>query len=429
MSITDDPRSHGLWGQSACAAPLTAPLSQDSTVDVVVVGAGYTGLSAALHLASAGRSVAVLEAKAIGYGGSGRNVGLVNAALWNMPSEVFETLGPKYGARVLTLLGHGPDLVFKIVERFGLDCEAEHTGTLHCAPDAAGLKALGERERQWQRLGAPVRLLDAAQTRRQTGTSLYRGALLDMRAGTIQPLSYARGLAGAAQAAGAAIYTGTPVTGAEKVGETWHVRTPGGTVRAKWVIVATNVYTVAPWTELREEVVALPYFNFATRPLSADQLSRVLPDRQGAWDTREVLTSFRLDRAGRLIVGSIGALKGVARKVHHDWSRRVLARLYPELAHEGFESEWYGTIGMTTDSVPRYHRFDDTVLSLSGYNGRGISTGTAFGRVLARRICGELGDDDMPLPVTPTASVPRRALQEHMYAHGSVAVHAISDRL
>ena len=119
-----DPRSHGLWERSAPPPPATAPLERDTEAEVAVVGAGYTGLSAALHLAEGGASVAVLEGAEIGFGGSGRNVGLVNAGMWVMPDDLPAALGETYGQRLLDLLGDAPSVVFDLIERHGIDCEA-----------------------------------------------------------------------------------------------------------------------------------------------------------------------------------------------------------------------------------------------------------------------------------------------------------------
>lgn len=429
MGVTQDPRSHGLWAQSACDAPATRCLTTNINADVVIIGGGYTGLSAALHLARAGKKAVVLEEKEIGYGGSGRNVGLVNAGLWMMPSDVIKTLGSVYGKRVLSLLGNGPEVVFSLVREYGIECEAEPTGTLHCAPDTAGIRNLQQREREWQQLGAPVKLLGEQETKYLVGSPRFRAALLDTRAGTIQPLSYARGLAAAAIKEGADIFTQSGVCSAYKENGNWLVRTARGSVTAPWVIAATNTYTGTLWPEIRSEQIHLPYFNIATRPLPPEILSYVLPKKQGAWDTRDVLTSFRLDQAGRLIIGSVGSLGIVEREIHRQWARRALASIYPALKNIPFESEWFGRIGMTSDSVPRYHKIDENVLSISGFNGRGISPGTMFGRVLAQKICGELDDNSMPLPLTGVASPPLRIARENVYRFGSTAVHTVFDRL
>src|SRR3954451_14945376 len=235
--MRNDPRSHGLWEHSAPPAPPTFGLSDHLVADVVVVGAGYTGLSAALHVAEAGPSVVVLEAVEVGFGCSGRNVGLVNAGLWMMPDALVSELGQVHGMRLLELLGEAPSLVFELIEKHAISCEVARNGTLHCAVGAKGLAELEERLRQWQARGAPVHLLDAAQTAQKVGTQVYTGSLLDLRAGTIQPLAYARGLAGAAIRAGARIFTSSPVINAQEEDGTWLVRTRRGSVRAEWVIV------------------------------------------------------------------------------------------------------------------------------------------------------------------------------------------------
>lgn len=421
--VNNDPRSHGLWERTAPPAPATVPLLGDAVADVAVVGAGYTGLSAALHLAQGGARVVVLEGEAVGFGGSGRNVGLVNAGLWLKPDLVPAALGPERGERLLALLGDAPRRVFDLVAAHGIACEAEYAGTLHCAVGRKGLSDLEERARQWQARGAPVRLLDAAEAARLTGTAAYAGTLLDERAGTIQPLAYARGLARAALAAGAAIHTGSPVLGVAEEGSRWRLTTPGGTLRAEWVIAATNAYTRAPWPEIRAEIAHLPYFNIATAPLSDNLRGTILPGRQGAWDTKAVLTSFRLDAAGRLVIGSVGALRGTGASVHRAWARRMLRRLFPQAGDVPFEAEWYGRIGMTADALPRFHRLARNVVGFSGYNGRGIAPGTAFGAVLADLVAGRIAEDDLPLPVTPAVPIGFRTARELAYEAGAQLVH------
>jgi len=430
--MKDDPRSHGLWEATAPLPPRTATLTSAIQTDVAIVGAGFTGLSAALHLASEGVSVAVIDAADIGYGGSGRNVGLVNAGMWVMPAALEGELGPVYGPRLLKLLGEAPALVFDIVQRHDIACEAVRNGTLHCAAGSAGLKDVTERARQWQALGAPVRLLDADEAARKLGTRAYRGALLDLRAGTIQPLAYARGLALAALQAGALIHTDSPVSELEDTGDNWRLHTStGGTVDAKWVIVATNAYSSAksPWAHLRGELVHLPYFNMATPPLDAALRESILPQRQGAWDTRLVLSSFRFDQTGRLIFGSVGALRGAGAAMHHNWGRRALGRLFPQLTGIDFEHEWYGTIGMTSNALPRFHRLGRNMISFSGYNGRGIAPGTTFGRELAQFVLGQSREEDLPLPVSPIAPAPLRSLREFGYEAGSQIVHMLGARI
>ena len=421
-----DALTHGLWEASAPPAPETAPLRGHTAVDVAVIGAGYTGLSAALHLAEGGRSVAVLEAAEIGFGASGRNVGLVNAGLWVMPDDLPRLLGLVHGPRLLGALGEAPSRVFELVARHGIECEAVRHGTLHCAVGAPGLAGLRRREAQWQRLGAPVRLLDAAETAARTGTAAYAGALLDLRAGTIQPLAYARGLARAAITAGAAVHSNSPVGAIEDLGRRWRLTTrDGASVDAGWVVVATNAYALpgGPWPGLSSEMVRMPYFNLATPPLPEPLRRTILPGGEGAWDTRTILSSCRLDRAGRLVFGSIGALRGPGRAIHRAWGRRALARLFPALRGVEFEHEWHGWIGTTADALPRLHQLSRNVVSVGGYNGRGIGPGTVFGRELARLVLGEASVDALPLPVVDVAAVAGRAVREAFYEAGAQLAH------
>ena len=429
--MSQNPHSRGLWELTAPAAPDTRPLAQDIDVDVAVVGAGFTGLSAALHLAEAGVRAAVLEAADIGFGGSGRNVGLVNAGLWILPDEVAAVLGGEHGERLLRTLSEAPSLVFDLIRRHAIDCEAEPHGTLHCAVGAPGLAEIERRAAQWQARGAPVRLLDADEAARLIGSTAYAGALLDERAGTIQPLAYARGLARAAIGAGALLFTRSPVLDATRQGSLWRLGVSGGSVRAASVIVATNAYTepgTLPWSGIGGELVALPYFQVATSPLGHNLRQTILPGRQGAWDTKEILSSFRLDRAGRLIFGSIGALRGSGTGVHRAWALRAMRRIFPQLGPVDLEAGWYGRIGMTRDAVPRFHQSAPGIIGFSGYNGRGIAPGTAFGRLLAQIILGELSVDDLPLPATSVDPVRFRALKGAFYEIGAQVAHLAEDR-
>ena len=413
---------------TAPPAPQTGALSGEVRADVAIVGGGYTGLSTALHLAKRGIKAVVLEAKHVGFGGAGRNVGLVNAGMWVMPDELPNVLGAVHGDRLLTLLGDAPKAVFEIVSRYGIACELQQHGTLHCAVGAKGLEELKQREAQWRARGAPVRLLSPEETRQKIGTDAYAGALLDERAGTIQPLAYVRGLAGAAIGEGAVVHTDSPVAEVQPAGQQWRVVTAGGAVTAGWVVMATDAYTQGPWEIIRREQVHLPYFNLATEPLPADIRAQILPGHEGCWDTEEVLSSFRMDARGRLVFGSVGALKGMAHTIHRDWGLRALRKIFPQLGKVRFEAEWYGQIGMTDDNLPRFHQFTDTVIGISGYNGRGIAPGTVMGRVLAELVAGDIGQDDLPLPVTTPADAKMRAFKEVVYAVGAQAVHLTGSR-
>lgn len=421
--MLNDPRTHGLWEKTAPEPPATSPLEGTASADVVIVGGGYTGLSAALHLAEAGSKVVLLEAKEIGFGGAGRNVGLINAGMWVMPNDLSGVLGPVHGERLLDLLGNAPKLVMELIDKHQIACELERNGTLHCAVGADGLKEIEDRAAQWSARGAAVTLLDAAETARRIGSDAYAGSLLDMRAGTLQPLAYARGLAHAVVKAGVAVHTSSPVVSTERNGSRWTVKTSSGEVSADWIIVATDAYSTGPWEQVRNEQVYLPYFNFATVPLGHNLRQAILPGREGVWDTKEILSSFRMDQAGRLVFGSVGALRNTGLAVHKGWAKRALKRLFPVIGDIEFECEWYGQIGMTDNALPRFHKFAPGVVGFSGYNGRGIAPGTVFGRTLAEHILGRIGEADLPLPLTAPSEPSFRALKEIWYEAGAQVAH------
>ncbi len=426
--MLNDPRSHGLWEKTAPEPPATGPLEADAKADVVVVGGGFTGLSAALHLAQAGCSVIVLEGNEIGFGAAGRNVGLINAGMWVMPDDLPGELGEVHGERLLNLLGNGPQVVMELIDRHGIACELERNGTLHCAVGKAGLKEIIARASQWQKRGAAVTLLSAAETAARVGSADYSGSLLDKRAGTLQPLAYVRGLAHAAVRAGAILHASSRVVSVRRVGGGWTVATAKASVTADWVVVATDAYSTGPWESVRREQVHLPYFNLATRPLPTKVLDSILPGREGVWDTKEILSSFRRDQTGRLVFGSVGALRHGGVAVHKAWARRSLARLFPQLGKVEFECEWYGKIGMTDNALPRFHRFAPNVVGFSGYNGRGIAPGTVFGRTLAQLILREIGDDELPLPVSDIREPSFRGMKEAYYETGAQIAHFAGER-
>jgi glycine/D-amino acid oxidase-like deaminating enzyme len=202
----------------------------------------------------------------------------------------------------------------------------------------------------------------------------------------------------------------------------------GGEVSPDWIIVASDAYSTGPWEKIRREQVHLPYFNFATKPLSANLRQSVLPNSEGCWDTKEVLSSFRMDKAGRLVFGSVGALRGTGLAVHRAWARRSLKRLFPQLGDVEFEAEWYGRIGMTDNALPRFHKFGSKIIGFSGYNGRGISPGTNFGKVLARHILGEVTEADLPLPLTEVEEPSFRPFKEAYYEAGAQIAHFAGER-
>lgn len=421
------PENGNLW-ERTCAETVTPAGSVDGqSFDLVIVGGGYTGCSAALAAAGAGADVCLLEAERIGFGGSGRNVGLVNAGLWLPPDGIVSVLGEAEGSRLLGYLGDAPSRVFDLIEKHRIECEATRAGTLQCAHSPAGAKDLESRFRQQNRLGAPVRLLDAAEAARRTGSERFHGALFDARAGTVQPMGYVRGLARAASGAGARIVERAPVTRLSRDGDAWVVETPRGRASAKALLLATNAYHRGGEADRPGGYVPVHYFQIATAPMSDADRERILPGGEGCWDTAQVMSSFRVDRSGRLIVGGIGHLEGPGGGVHGAWARRKIRTLFPWLSPPPVEHAWSGRIALTGDKLPKIREIGPRGYACFGYSGRGIGPGTVFGTLAAEAL---LQGDPGRLPLAPVSRHDERfvAVRTSYYELGALATHAVSAR-
>jgi glycine/D-amino acid oxidase-like deaminating enzyme len=318
-------------------------------------------------------------------------------------------------------------VVFALIEKYGIDCEAVRAGTLHCAHSPAGLRVLKSRHRQLEARGAPVTLLSAEETAARTGTSRYFGALHDARAGTIQPLAYCAGLARAAAALGASIHEASKVCDVRREGAGWRVSMAHGTVRAKAVLRAVNAYNQALSGAGTPAFTPVSFFQAATKPLSTGEGAAILPAGEGCWDTARVMSSFRRDHAGRLIVGGIGGLGHVAAGIHLDWSRRKIARLFPQLADVQLDYAWHGRIAMTQDHIPKIVSAGPDYLSIFGYSGRGIGPGSVFGARAADTL---LGSNRDLLPVRAIESYGEASVtpRSWLVELGATAFHAINSR-
>src|SRR6202034_3269964 len=256
-----------LWGATATPA-LTLPELRDSVrAQVLIIGGGYTGLSAALHLCESGVDVVVLDAAELGEGGSGLNGGQVIPGVKHDPDTLERMFGAALGAQLVATVASGPDLVFGLIEKYQIECEATRTGWIQPATSEAALVPIVERVEQWRRRGAPVELLDRRQVSRLIGSERYCGGWLDRRGGTVQPRSYLFGLARVVQRLGGRIYIRSEAVKLEHTDGQWCVHTPRGSVSAPAGIVATNAYTGGLIDAPRRTVVAVPSFQVATEPI------------------------------------------------------------------------------------------------------------------------------------------------------------------
>jgi glycine/D-amino acid oxidase-like deaminating enzyme len=211
-------------------------------------------------------------------------------------------------------------------------------------------------------------------------------------------MGYVRGLSVAANNAGAKIHTDVKVTKLHKEGDKWVLQTTKGVVRAKSVVLGTNAYTDELWPGLKESFTKIHFFQVASKPLG-DKVKHILPEGQGLWDTGQIMFSLRRDQFGRIIIGSMGKLLGKDSGMSHKWAQHNLSSMFPELGQLEWETSWDGQIAMTSDHLPRIHRLSDGLYTPIGYNGRGITPGTIFGKAMADLLSG--GDEEkLPLPVT-----------------------------
>ncbi len=387
-----------LWDASTSENDFARQIDGNINTDLAIVGGGITGLSTALHTSEKGINCHVIEAKKIGYGGSGRNAGLVNAGMWLPPQNIEEKLGKERGRALIKQLSDAPEYVFSLIERYQIRCELSRSGTIHAAHALRGFEDLKRRADTWLSLGAPVQLLSRAQAAEKIGTKAFYGGLLDKRAGTINPMGYVRGLARAAAAAGASISTGILVQKLERHNNKWLLHTNKGIVTADTVVLGTNAYTDTLWPGLKKTFATINYFQLATKPMG-NRIRKVLPGLQGLWDTGRIMFSLRRDVSNRLIIGSMGTILGEENGLSHRWAARTLKRLFPDLGHVEFDAAWYGKIAMTPDHLPRIHRLADGIYTPIGYNGRGITTGTIFGQAIAGLLLGK-NESELPMPIS-----------------------------
>ena len=403
-----------LWDTSALESDVQQSFDGSSPVDVAIVGGGFTGLSTALHCAERGLNAHVLETERVGFGGSGRNAGLVNAAAWLPPQIVRKKLGEKYGSHFVEEFSRAPEYVFSLIERHQIRCEVTRTGTIHAAHSPKGFEELRGRKAEWDRLGEPVDLLSRDEAAAFIGSDAFHGGLLDHRAGTINPMGYCRGLARAAQSAGATVSVGVRAEKIERDGNHWRVRTTHGSLSAKAVVLGTNAYTDDLWPGLRKTYTTIHFFQMATRPLG-QEAATILPGRQGLWDTGRVMFSLRRDAFNRLIIGSMGSIIGSAEAgLSSRWAKKQIGRLFPELGPVTFEDAWHGRIAMTPDHLPRIHRLDENLYTPIGYNGRGITTGTVFGKAISDLLTGTPAKD-LPFQISDMKSVPTAPVMSRVY--------------
>ena len=420
------PLSPSLWAATAPPAAATPPLSEPARADVCVIGGGYCGLSAALHLAEQGADTVLLEAREPGWGASGRNGGQVIPGLKYDPADLKAKFGEERGRQLVDFAGRTADTVFDLIDRHGMDVPHVRAGWVQGAHTEAGLGEIARRAEQWAAWGASTEILDRDAVARKLGTPSYLGGWVDKRGGGIQPLAFARGLVRAAQGAGARIHGGTAVTKLERRGDRWHVETDRGiAVDAGRVLLATNGYTGDLVPGLRRTVIAVNSFQVATEPLTDNVRKTILSEGHVSSDTRKLLLYFRLDHQGRLLMGGRGPFREPTGP--GDWAHleRVLGKLFPQAKGTPIAHRWCGRVAVTRDFLPHLHEPAPGLLVDIGCMGRGVGLQTTMGQALARYL-GSGRAADLPFPIVPVAPIPAHGLNR-LYVSAIIAWYRMTD--
>lgn len=410
--------SGNLW-QTTAIPPLSLPsLSGMHETDTVIVGGGLTGLSTALSLADRGESVIVVEAEEPGFGATGQSGGQVTPGLRHFTKDLISEYGEAGGHRAHQFGAEAADRTFELIAKYGIDCAPHNTGKIRAAASPASLDDMRKKYEAWRQLGAPVTFLNAAELANALGTDVYCGGFKDARGGTVQPLSLARGLAQAAQARGATLFSHSRVLSLRQHQNGWQIVTANGEVLARKLLIASNATGDQLWPGLRATILPVWSFQIATAPLTASQRSRILPGGEAVSDTRRVLRYFRMDPDGRLIIGGKGLTRAPRKTRDFNFQKVTLAHLYPELADAQLEYAWGGQVAITIDRLPRIISIGPNAYAHFGCNGSGIAWCTAIGAAFAELFAH--GDSRaLPIPVTPIQPIPFHGLHRLYVGVGS----------
>jgi glycine/D-amino acid oxidase-like deaminating enzyme len=402
-----------LWAAQTPPGPELPALKGSAQADVVVIGAGFTGLSTALHLREAGIDVAVVEAMEPGWGASGRNNGQVIPTLSRPdPDDIVARHGAA-GERFVAMLRDSAATLFDTVRRYDIAAEQEQAGWVQPVHSPGRIKIAERRVKQWSKYGAPVELLSREQVSDMLGSQAWHGGFWNKTGGHINPLALARGLTRTVLGLGGRIFARSPVIGYERRGDRWVVRTAQGEISARALVLASNAYTgefskaLAP--EIAHEVMPVLSWQMATQPLSDNVRKTIIPARQAMSDTHGELYFARYDARNRLVTG--GAVIGPGDKAERLKARVTerLQRLWPQIGDVSFDYVWNGYVGMTTDYMPRIHKLGPDAYGWTGCNGRAVALTIPLGAELAKAVRG-VPDNELALPFTAPVTIPAHAL-------------------
>ena len=369
------------------------PLELDGLkVDVAIIGAGYTGLAAARHLARVGASVVVLERDRVGAGASSRNGGQVLTGLKLDPATLVRRYGEPRARQLFDISLESIARLEAIVSEEAIDCELEPTGHILAASKPSHFEAFREEQALLARVfNHRVELVSERDQASELGTHRYHGLLIDERSLALNPAQYVHGLAQTARRAGARIAIGTAVKRIVPLGTRWQLSTGRFEVDARDVLVATNGYTSAVSPALRRRLVPIGSYIIATEPLSEEVAQRLLPRRRMAFDSKNFLYYFRLTSDRRLLFGGRAEFtqpKPETTRRAAGILKRGMQEVFPELADTRIEYAWGGNVALTRDEMPHAGQLDGLYYA-GGYCGHGVAMATYLGELIARRMAGE----------------------------------------
>lgn len=389
------PKSY--YAATADLGPERPALDGDISVDVAVIGAGYTGLSTALHAAEKGLDVAVVEAHRVGFGASGRNGGQVGTG-WNMDQRALEKALGRDDARTLwNITVEAKALTRALVERHAPEA-AYKPGVLHGHWSRTGAEdARAYSDWLQERYGYPSEYLDAQAFQAVCNSPVYAGGLLDQDAGHLHPLRYALGLGRAAEAVGARIFERTEAT---QISED-KVHTKQGTITAKHIVIAGNGYLPDIADEVSSRVMPINSFIAATEPLE-DRATEVLTRNIAVADDKFVVNYFRLSEDKRLLFGGSESYSiGFPSDIDTALVKRM-EHLFPQLKGVRVDYRWGGTLGITMTRLPMVRRIGPQTIAAAGFSGHGVAITGLVGKIVAEAIAGDAGRFDLlgKLPVS-----------------------------
>ena len=379
----------GYYAASAHATPERPRLAGAVKADVCVIGAGFTGLSAALHLAQVGAKVVVIEASTVGFAASGRNGGQIHTGHRKTQEQLETWLGKVHARDLWDLCEESKALLRHNVRTHGIDCDLKD-GLVIAAHNARAIGPLAEdTEYATAHYGySQMRMMDAAETARQLGTDAYPAVRYDLGGGHLHPLNYARGLAATAEKAGATIYEHSPALTFDEDRAGVNVRCADGVVTADHLLLATDAFIGDLAPQLAKYIGHVESFVSATEPLGIELNAEVLPCEAAVADTRHVLDYYRKSADGRMLYAGRESYWTIPKDIAAVVRPRMLS-VFPNLRDVKTEYAWSGAVGITATRMPHLGRLSPRVLFAYGYSGQGVALANIGGQVMAEAALGK----------------------------------------